>query len=74
MNMHGVSDHGRLHRQVNVLGAVLASKFHGTIDQKIETIEMSLVQQELTSGGTDRASQNAVRTSVGNYDARSLFF
>ena len=73
MNTQSVSDHGRLHMQGDVLGAVIASKFDGTIKGKIEMIEMITVQQELTSGGTDRAAQNVVRTSVGDDDAPIIF-
>ena len=43
MNTQDMCDHGRLHRQVDVLGAVIASKFHGTIEQKIEVSEMGLM-------------------------------
>ena len=43
MNTQGVRDHRRLHRQVDVLGVVIASKFHGTIEQKIEDSEIGTV-------------------------------
>ena len=43
MNTQGVRDHKRCHRLVDVLGAVIASKFHGTIERKIESSEMDTV-------------------------------
>ena len=75
MNMQGVYDPRRLHRQVGVLGAVLvANKFQGTIERKIEVSEMGLMQQESTSGCTDRAAQNVLRTSVGDNHASIVIF
>ena len=43
MNMQGVRNHGRLNRRVDVLGAVIASKFHSTIKQQIVNAEMRTV-------------------------------
>ena len=74
MNMQGVSDHRHLHWYVYVLRAVITCKFHVTIKRKIETTKMSTVKQEMMSGGTDRASQNVVRTSVGYDDSPIVIF
>ena len=57
-----------------MLGAVIASKFHGTIKLNFEIFEMDPMQQVLTSGCTDRAAQNVVRTSVGDNYASIVIF
>ena len=67
MYTQGVSNHGRLHRHVHLLRTIIASKLYGTIERNIEATECRTVWQKLTSGSTDRAAQNVVRTGMGNY-------
>ena len=44
------------------------------MERKIEASKIGMVEQELTGGGTDRAAQNVVRASEGNYDAPIIIF